>query len=59
MVVLSKYLPTGNKHLAKTQYLAQYRNSKKVFPRLSISDLFCSLPSQAYFHFSLACFHLS
>ena len=43
MVVLNKYLSTGNKHLANKRCLAWYRNSKKVFPGLSTSSslLFC------------------
>ena len=40
MVVHSKYSATGNKHLANKCRLALNRNSKKVFPGSTTSDLF-------------------
>ena len=45
MVVFSKFLATGNKHLASKRCLVQYRNNKMVFPGLKTSNLFYSPPS--------------
>ena len=49
MVVLSKFLVFGNKHLASKRCFAWYRNSEKVFPGSKASDLFYSSPSSLLF----------
>ena len=49
MAVTSKFLVTGNKHLASKRCFARYKNSKNLFPGLIASDLFYSPSSSLLF----------